>query len=1297
LIYQLIINTLTGAGTGYITNNIAIKMLFKKYFGRFGGIIEDTHDEFVENIANLIEKDLINHHTLNDEFNSDEFHKYLKGLIEDMFVHSLPSNSVPLRDIHGIYETTDNFVKFLDNNQEAQKDLKNKVASKPLKNAISYLQVLHFSRSVVDVLNKNINVYMNDLISPLKELKIDDLVTDELTSKLTKNINSMIYKINISEFDKKIDTGIYGLLESIKIDEIISLSEKEIENLYFRQMFSGSDETTKDFINRIIEIALSDEGQVAINESVQAILLSLGEVKIPILSLFDDEIKESIKLFVKNELPKIINKIIEFIDKNEKELEELINDSIDKALDGGIFSDFKKKVVSIFYTNIVADFEVLNLAKGYMHAYRENAQEEILTQILNTLETKAIGDLYQEFAKRNIITPQKVIALILNNLKEFKLDRNIEIIDTILNKQLKEYADIDLTFAKVKLIPYALQRVKKEYIYSSKIKDVIVKETQNTIDEFKLKTVDEVLGKRLDTILKKISDSIDSHELLNVVLSNAKNILDKPMNEVIDMSEIHIDYKKHINDVIDGKSLKDIISYMQNDEIYEAVKNALIKVILDNLEEILKGNVSEAVKHELLKLSPSKIKDMVEEFMGEELKPINYFGAVLGGAAGAGVGLVSIPVWANPFIYAVVGVATNYLAIKMLFQPHFPLKIGKMKIPFSEGVLPSNKGKMSVKMSEFVDEFMINGTSIHDFFKNNSEELKSFIKVHISQDNYTIIDKLIHQNSNITDISHEAVNLIFKFLDTNQKMISDKVLNISMSYYDKREEYAHKASDFVYEKAMQTEFKKFLYEQFDKYLDKDSSLEFMADDIFPQFDKFIEKSFNEFVELLSDTVKIRELVVSFESDFEEFINTKSLSDTLESSAKEKLGEKVNKSLLELFYGQNTMNEVLSFFTKGEFNSKSKLSDMINGLLPKIIENNLNVIIKETIFPAMQDHKAFIKAEIMQKVPFGMGWAVKRDVTRAIDIIIDNKVPIFLEEKIHGINEIVQEVLNTQLGDFGYSEDVINQQSVDSLIRTVLTNENFEASFVKSMNVFVESVFNMKLKTILQIFNITNISQLYDVFEANINKILQKLKENAESEKSEILGKVKYLAKDEIAMSIFESLSVSDLLKGMDKDFFLREFEHFEKCIKKSEKFEQSMRKVIKSFIDIFIKKEFLNKKVFKEDTNIFLKKILKDKEQLRVVLVPFFKEFIENINTILDLKLKDHMLEIVIDSAFDSIDKKIMDLMGAIDFKRVITKEIQEMHPKELEEMFYSFAGPYFNKLILYGSLGFLFGLATIF
>ena len=1297
LIYQLIINTIIGAGTGYITNNIAIKMLFKKYFGRFGGIIEDTHDEFVENISALIEKDLINHNTLQEEFNSEAFHAYIQTLIKDMFLSSLPNNSIFLKEIDGIYETTDNLIQFLDNNQKTQNELKNKIALQPLKNAISYLQVLHFSKCVVDVLGKNQKVYMNDLLTPIKELKIEGLVSEELLAQLTQNITNIIYKIDISKFDTKIETAFYSLLESMKIDDILLFIQAEIENLYFKQMFTDKEEATHDFINRMIQIALSEEGQLAIAESVNAVLGSLSEVKVSILNLFDESIKDSIKLFVINELPKILNRIIEFIDENEKELETLINDAIDKALDGGIFADFKKKVVSIFYTNIVADFQVLSLAKEYMLTYRQQAQEEIVARILDILENKAIGDLYKEFAKRNIITPQKVIHLILRNLQNFQVHKKVGFIDTILSKQVKDYAEVDLTFVKTKLIPHTFAKVKQEYIYSHKIKDVIVKQTKNSIDEFKQKTLEELLGKRVENILQKISNSIDNEQILNLILSNAKDILDKPIHETMDMNELNIDYKKYIHEIIEGKSLKDIISYMQSDSIYEAVKNALIKVVLDNLEEILKGNVSEAVKHELSKLPPSKIKDMVEEFMGEELKPINYFGAVLGGISGVGVGVLSVPVWANPLIYAIVGVATNYLAIKMLFQPYFPLKIFNKKIPFSEGVLPSNKEKMSIKMSQFVDEFMLNGTSIQNFFKNNSESLKNFIKLHVSHDNYTIIDKLIHQNSNISNVSQEAITLIFNFLDTNEEKIGEKIYNISMSYYDKREDYSHKAGDFIYKEAMKREFAEFLYEQFDKFLDKESSLLFIADDIFPQFDIFIEKSFEEFIELLATPQKLREIALSFQDDFDAFITTKSLSDTIDETAKKRLSKKVNASLLDLFYGEDTMNEVLSFFTKGEFNASSKLSDMVNGLMPKIIENNLQLIINETILPALKQQKPLIKAQIMKKVPFGMGWAVQRDVNRAINIILETKIPLFLEEKIQEINVIVQEVLDTQIGAIGYSDDVVNQQSVDALMRNILTNENFEISFAKSMDVFIDTIFNMKLQTILQIFNIKKLSELYDVFEPNILNILKVIKNNAKLEEKQILTTLKFLTKDEIALDIFGTLRVHDLLEEIDKKFLLREFAHLEKSIKTSKKFEQSMRKVIDDFIAVFIKKEFLNKEVFKEDLEKFLKNILKDKEQLRVILIPFFEEFIQNINTILDLKLKDHMLDIVVNSAFESVDKKIIELMAAIDFKKVITKEIQAMHPKELEDMFYSFAGPYFNKLILYGSLGFIFGLGTIF
>jgi len=1297
MIYNILINAITGAGTGYITNNIAIKMLFKKYFGRFGGIIEDTHDEFVENMAQLIEKDLINHSTLKEEFQSENFHNYIKELIKDMFLYSLPKNSIALKEIHGIDTTTDNAVNFLEKNKKHTKAIKKKIALRPVKSAISSLQALHFSKKVSKLLHKHKSDYLSTSLKAMKEFKSNKLISEELFEQLQKNLHDILHDINVSKYDKSINLTVYKLLELIDIDKVLNTTKEEFQKITFRQLFSTNDGSTKEFLNQIIAIALSKEGNIAIQNSIDAVLEALKKVDVSILSLVGDEVKESIKSFIKNKLPNIIYKIIEFIDENEKELEVLINSSIDKALSDGMFADFKKKVVNIFYTNLVADFQVLNKIKQHMNEYRGKAEDEISNQLIDILQNKSIGELYTKVSNRGIITSEKVTKHVIKNLQNVDTKKDYYLLNTILDKHLKEYIDIDIGQIKEEIIPKTITKIKTDFLYSEKFTNFIIQKTDNFIEEFKLKTVENIFSSRLETLSEQLTNLIDEDKLLNIILENSNKVLHKPIKEVINIDELNIEYRKYIDDIVYGKSIKEIISYLESEEVYIAIEHALIKVIIDNLEEILRGNVSEAVKKELTKLQPTQIKEMVEEFMGEELKPINYFGAVLGAGAGAGVGAISMPIWINPFVYAIVGVATNYLAIKMLFQPYTPLKIGKFKVPFSEGVLPSNKDKMATKMSEFVDEFMLNGTSIQDFFKNNSENLKSFIKEHIAQDNYAILDKIIHQNSNIDDVSNEAINLIFNFLDKNKEMIHDKIYNISMDYYDKREKYASSASSLIYKEIMKKDFKEIMYELFDKFIHRDKSLTFMDKELYFHLDKMIDMTFESTMKLLNSSKERELLAINLDEKFQKFAKNTTLNDIVDSDIKRKISLSMNHSVLNLFYGDSTINELLSFFTKGEFGTHSKLSDMINGMLPRIIESNLQAIITDTILPLLRENKKIIRKQIMQKVPFGMGWAVKRDVNRTIDIILDKEIPDFINNKLNQINNIIQEILNSQLLDLGYTNEVIKQEKIDNLTDAILNDPEFERAFLSTMKLFLERVFDMKLQSILKMFNINSLLDINKVFEPNIQALTNTLHDNIELKNEEILITIKNFMKNDVLDDILHSLSLGDILKNVDKKILINEFEFLQNNLKSSKIFQKNIQDILNKFITFFIKEEFLDKKIFKDDLEKFLHDIREDKEQLRSTLVPFFKEFLIHINNILDLKLKDHMLDIIIESAFLSIDKKIMELMGAIDFKKVITKEIQEMHPKELEDMFYSFAGPYFNKLILYGSLGFIFGLATLF
>ncbi|MDD6065009.1 MAG: DUF445 family protein, partial [Firmicutes bacterium] len=50
-----------------------------------------------------------------------------------------------------------------------------------------------------------------------------------------------------------------------------------------------------------------------------------------------------------------------------------------------------------------------------------------------------------------------------------------------------------------------------------------------------------------------------------------------------------------------------------------------------------------------------------------------------------------IQIFAGPAIGAVIGYCTNYVAVKMLFRPLKPIRIGKFTLPFTPGVIPKRK------------------------------------------------------------------------------------------------------------------------------------------------------------------------------------------------------------------------------------------------------------------------------------------------------------------------------------------------------------------------------------------------------------------------------------------------------------------------------------------------------------------------------------------------------------------------------------------------------------------------------
>jgi uncharacterized membrane protein YheB (UPF0754 family) len=67
-----------------------------------------------------------------------------------------------------------------------------------------------------------------------------------------------------------------------------------------------------------------------------------------------------------------------------------------------------------------------------------------------------------------------------------------------------------------------------------------------------------------------------------------------------------------------------------------------------------------------------------------------------------------------PIIGAIIGIITNELAIKMLFRPYKPIFIFGKKLPFTPGVIPSQREIIAKNIAETFESNLLNGSEIHE-------------------------------------------------------------------------------------------------------------------------------------------------------------------------------------------------------------------------------------------------------------------------------------------------------------------------------------------------------------------------------------------------------------------------------------------------------------------------------------------------------------------------------------------------------------------------------------------------------
>lgn len=144
-------------------------------------------------------------------------------------------------------------------------------------------------------------------------------------------------------------------------------------------------------------------------------------------------------------------------------------------------------------------------------------------------------------------------------------------------------------------------------------------------------------------------------------------------------------------------------------------------------------------------------------------------------------------------------------------------------------------------------------------------------------------------------------------------------------------------------------------------------------------------------------------------------------------------------------------------------------------------------------------------------------------------------------------------------------------------------------------------------------------------------------------------------------------------------------------------------KIIEEKYIEYISNENLGKFLCEEEFIKFTENLLinliesdKTKDLLNEIYESIFEESINDSFNYIDNDFKDALLKIFVDASINSIRRNLNEILKAIEFDQLAREQIESMSPDKIHDMFNSFAGKYFKRLIIYGFGGFVFGINII-
>ncbi len=1366
---NIIAKILAGSAVGYITNYLAIQMLFQEYLKiktkgidfSLGGVIIKERQEFERQISRLVESDVIHHKAIDAELRKPAFEQALFQTIENIFEQQLAEaipSTLHLKDIPELEQSFHQLKTLLSQQlkKEAKPLLEAALSQIQIDEVLTEVQIKHLSAQVAKLLEEftaqaySFAPVIVALLKSLENQTISEMIPEKIGEVLVKNLN--VYFEDFHNFLKynyavSLENLIQTTAQKADLDTLIAqlAAQTAQRNLAELLRTENLDYLPEALGGHLRELLQSEVSEDIIQTLLKFLIGVLKEEKSTLFELLSDDLKKTFEQFLANKLPDLLNTLIPWLRKKKIKLEKLIEEAFSQNV------NVVGRILAALFIGNVGKY--VGLEEKIIKLIEEQNTDEIAKQasnyLLEFLKNNSIGEIMQRFSEQKIL--ENLTPVLTKNLHDSVANLKLDNIQNIFDRPIQSFfAEEKIAQALVQLKDTALTEfVLEKGIFSPKMDSLL----QNRLTKgsellwampfSKLFSPEKFsnLGETLDKEIKKaITQRQESLQvLINQTLENFSK--DKSILALLEQLDIRVDdfmieslenflqkeFEKIGNDALHTHLQK----LTQINGLSQKLGDTVKKYLLENLPQLMEGRITDLVSDNLAKQPNTRLRDMVKKAMGEELRPLSFFGAILGTITG-GL-LLGLPAFetvgatfaVSGIAYGITGWGTNWLAIKMLFKPYEPIRFWKNKyqLPFTPGVIAKHKGRFAQSMGRFIGDRLLNQENLQENFAKNQEKLSGLAKETLSKNEYATLHNLLINNQE--KISKSLTEAFLKALHQTEKPFFEAQIRPFLQRNEQKTlanlnlaNFSKKINESLANENTSTQLRTWLAKQMQVWIGSEKSLntllsEQQRENLYTQLSQWLEREVENFSKKLTPTQVWTWVDWQQVAQRAEGFLQNNLAKILNTNQEERLKDEVFEFLNQKIQSSELKDRLYQFIDQklnAEFSPDKNLKDFFGGRVMELLEQNLNNVLKQVIELGLvwtQKNRESIAERVYEDAykQNAIVWTYKNSIKNTIYTLVDKGIPDFFEKEFDSLKlEIKGKVEDLGNSPLHHTKFIaLDNQSLKNKIEQILQNAKLLRKIRQLTNIILEErIFKIPLQKLLIDDAPALIAHLKNVLEPEMQLVLTHITKKLEDPaQRQALLKPAIALVWEIAFKHLGGISIKNFLKGIAPSEVDEVATNLSKLLLNNSALDNEKSRLMTEVL-AFLQKQtyssFANWAQLENDLRAVWLKLEKNtalQAELAGVLQQTIQETLPLLNEALQPESKDFVLEVLAQSVFKSLEKNILALINSLSFKEIVVREIGNMHAEELEKLFYGFASRYFKYLIGYGFIfGIIFGLA---